>query len=138
MGKVQQHKRSAKEKRQDDASVPSTQATDKFEIYGEVEQCLPNTMFRIKVTDSQVEAMKDQILLGTLSGKMRLYRIRVMPGDIVKAYVSKYDLGKCKITYRSTNKNIIKEFSVRLFNSIFLFAAHKRSKQSCFSTSTRT
>lgn len=110
MGKVQQHKRSAKEKRQDDSTKSSNKSLDRFMIYGEVEKCLPNTMFQIKVTDSEVEAMKDKILLGTLSGKMRLYRIRVMPGDIVKAYVSKYDLDKCKITYRSTKKDIHKEF----------------------------
>lgn len=110
MGKVQQHKRSAKEKRQQDLPEKSAKSRDRFDIYGEVEQCLPNTMFKITVTDSEVEEMVGQTLLGTLSGKMRLYRIRVMPGDIVKAYVSKYDLGKCKITYRSTNKNIKKEF----------------------------
>ncbi len=110
MGKVQQHKQSAKEKRQDDSTAGKDQSKDRFMIYGEVEKCLPNTTFRIKVTDSQVEALEGKVLLGTLSGKMRLYRIRVMPGDIVKAYVSKYDLGKCKIIYRSTNKNIKKEF----------------------------
>jgi translation initiation factor IF-1 len=110
MGKVQQHKRSAKEKRQDDSTGAANQSTDRFMIYGEVEKCLPNTMFQIAVTDSEVEALKGKTLLGTLSGKMRLYRIRVMPGDIVKAYVSKYDLGKCKITYRSTKKDIRKEF----------------------------
>lgn len=110
MGKVQQHKRAAKEKRQVVSPTEKSQSGDRFMIYGEVEKCLPNTMFEIKVTDSEVEAMIGKILLGTLSGKMRLYRIRVMPGDIVKAYVSKYDLGKCKITYRSTNKNVRKEF----------------------------
>ncbi len=110
MGKVQQHKRSAKEKRQEDTTAGKSKSPDRFEIYGEVEKCLPNTMFRVRVTDSEVEAMEDKVLLGTLSGKMRLYRIQVMPGDIVKAYVSKYDLGKCKITYRSTKKNIKKDF----------------------------
>ena len=48
--------------------------------------------------------MKDKVLLATLTGKMRLYRIRVLPGDFIKGYVSKYDLSKCKITYRSTQK----------------------------------
>ncbi len=110
MGKVQQHKRAAKEKRQEERTVEKAQDRDKIQIYGEVEKCLPNTMFRVRVTDSQLEGLEDKVLLGTLSGKMRLYRIRVMPGDIVKAYVSKYDLGKCKITYRSTNKNIKKDF----------------------------
>lgn len=110
MGKVQQHKRQAKEKRQSERKQPQTKRQDRFMIYGEIEQCLPNTMFKIKVTDSEVEEMVGKEVLGTLSGKMRLYRIRVMPGDIIKGYITRYDLGKCKITYRSTNKNIKKEF----------------------------
>lgn len=102
MGKVQAHKRAAKAKRQVDLTSQKSEAADRFEIEGEVLQCLPNTMFRVEVTKSQVEPMIGKTLLGTLAGKMRLYRIRVMPGDVVKGYVSKYDLGKCKITYRST------------------------------------
>ncbi|MBD3249993.1 MAG: translation initiation factor IF-1 [Candidatus Pacebacteria bacterium] len=110
MGKVQQHKRAAKEKRQDKVGEASAESKDRFTVYGEVEQCLPNTMFRIRVTDSEVEEMIGRELLGTLTGKMRLYRIRVMPGDLIKGYVTKYDLGKCKITYRSTKKDIKKDF----------------------------
>lgn len=103
MGKVQEHKRSAKAKRQvDNTTVTAAGRDDRFEIEGIVEDCLPNTMFRIKVTNSPFLEMMDRILLGTLAGKMRLYRIRVMPGDLVKGYVTKYDLDKCKITYRQT------------------------------------
>ena len=102
MGKVQDHKRSAKAKRQVDVGVQKSDKLDRFDIEGIVEQCLPNTMFRVRVTDSAVTPMIGQELLGTLVGKMRLFRIRVMPGDIVRGYVSKYDLKKCKITYRST------------------------------------
>lgn len=102
MGKVQDHKRSAKARRQVDTTAEKSQHTDRFEIEGIVEACLPNTMFRVKVTGSEVTPMIGQELLGTLVGKMRLFRIRVMPGDVIKGYVSKYDLKKCKITYRST------------------------------------
>lgn len=102
MGKVQEHKRAAKAKRQVDFGQPQTQHQDRFDIEGVVEECLPNTMFRVKVTNSPFPEMQERILLGTLAGKMRLYRIRVLPGDLVKAYVTKYDLDKCKITYRST------------------------------------
>ena len=102
MGKVQDHKRSAKAKRQVDNTSQKSDRDDRFEIEGVVEECLPNTMFRIKITDSPVEQMRDRVLLGTLVGKMRLFRIRVMPGDQVRGYVSKYDLNKCKITFRST------------------------------------
>jgi translation initiation factor IF-1 len=105
MGKVQEHKRAAKARRQVDTTSQKTSRDDRFEVEGVVEECLPNTMFRVKVTESTVEQMVDKTLLGTLVGKMRLFRIRVLPGDQVKGYVTKYDLGKCKITYRSTKKS---------------------------------
>lgn len=105
MGKVQDHKRSAKAKRQVDTTTEKADKVDRFEIEGVVDECLPNTMFRISVTQSEVPQMVGRTLLGTLAGKMRLYRIRVMPGDGVKGYVSKYDLKKCKITYRSTKSD---------------------------------
>ncbi len=104
MGKVQDHKRAAKSKRQVDTTTRKADKADRFEVAGVVEECLPNTMFRIKVTESEVAQMVGRELLGTLVGKMRLFRIRVMPGDFIKGYVSKYDLGKCKITYRSVQK----------------------------------
>lgn len=106
MGKVQDHKRSAKAKRQVDTTTNKANKVDRFEVEGVVEDCLPNTMFKVEVTDSEVPQMVGRTLLGTLAGKMRLYRIRVMPGDLVKGYVSKYDLNKCKITYRSTKSKM--------------------------------
>lgn len=105
MGKVQDHKRAAKRRRQVDTTTKKAADPDKFEVEGVVLACLPNTMFRVEITDSPVKPLIGKTLLGTLVGKMRLYRIRVLPGDLVKGYVSKYDLGKCKITYRSTKNN---------------------------------
>jgi translation initiation factor IF-1 len=104
MGKVQDHKRAAKARRQADVGPSGDKRDDAFEIEGVVEECLPNTMFRVNVTSSAVPQLVGQMLLGTLAGKMRLFRIRVLPGDIVKGYVSKYDLKKCKITYRSVQR----------------------------------
>ena len=104
MGKVQAHKRAEKAKRQktfdyQHKDVPA----DCFAIEGVVDECLPNTMFRVQVkTCEDVPQMLDRVLTATLAGKMRLYRIRVLPGDQVRGYVSKYDLTKAKITYRST------------------------------------
>jgi translation initiation factor IF-1 len=106
MGKVQEHKRAAKARRQVDTTTQSSVKDDRFEIEGVVDECLPNTMFRIKVTQAQIPQMVGLELLGTLVGKMRLFRIRLLPGDSVKGYVSKYDLKKCKITYRSTKSNM--------------------------------
>jgi len=104
MGKVQEHKRVVKARRQSDVTSELTKSNDLFEIDGVVDECLPNTMFRVNITASPVPQLVGQQLLGTLAGKMRLFRIRVLPGDIVRGYVSKYDLKKCKITYRSTQK----------------------------------
>ncbi|MBQ6437764.1 translation initiation factor IF-1 [bacterium] len=73
-----------------------------FDFEGVVDDCLPNTSFRLTVTSCDLEPLVGKQLLATLAGKMRLYRIRVMPGDKVKGYLSKYDLTKAKITYRST------------------------------------
>jgi translation initiation factor IF-1 len=104
MGKVQDHKRSAKAKRQVDTTEQKADRSDRFEVVGVIEECLPNTMFRVKVVESDVPQMVERTLLGSLAGKMRLFRIRVLPGDMVKGYVSKYDLTKCKITYRTMKR----------------------------------
>jgi len=103
MGKVQAHKRAEKAKRQTNFDQNRKEVpADSFEIEGVVNECLPNTMFRVTVDTCVVAPMLGKVVIATLAGKMRLYRIRVMPGDRVRGYVSKYDLTKAKITYRST------------------------------------
>ena len=101
MGKVQEHKRAAKAKRQEDFTSEKSNREDRIEIGGVVTQCLPNTMFWVEITESAAPELVGRTLLGTLVGKMRLFRIRVLPGDQVKGFVSKYDIEKCKITYRA-------------------------------------
>ncbi len=64
-----------------------------IEIDGEVTECLPNTLFRVKLSN-------DHIVLCHLSGKMRLHFIRIMPGDRVKIEMTPYDPAKGRITYR--------------------------------------
>lgn len=64
-----------------------------FEIEGTVAECLPNTLFRVKLTDGR-------IILCHLSGKMRINFIRILPGDKVKVEMTPYDLTKGRITYR--------------------------------------
>lgn len=105
MGKVQDHKRAAKARRQVDTTSKKSDRADRFEVEGVVDECLPNTMFRVTVTESEVSQMVGKTLLGTLVGKMRLFRIRVLPGDTIRGYVTKYDLNKCKITYRSAKSS---------------------------------
>lgn len=64
-----------------------------IEVEGEVTECLPNTLFRVKLPNGH-------IVLCHLSGKMRLNFIRIMPGDRVKVEVTPYDSTKGRITYR--------------------------------------
>ena len=63
-------------------------------IQGTVTTALPNAMFKVK-TDSGHE------ILAQLSGKMRKYYIRIVPGDKVTVEMSPYDLTKGRITWRS-------------------------------------
>lgn len=62
-------------------------------IEGEVTEALPNTLFRVKIKDGRV-------LLCHLSGKMRIHRIHILPGDRVKLETTPYDDTKARITYR--------------------------------------
>ena len=72
---------------------------DIFEVEGEVLEVLPNMMFRVMVK-SGPEDLVGNMLLCTLAGKMRMYRIRVLLGDMIKAEVSKYDKTRGRITFR--------------------------------------
>jgi len=71
------------------------------QIEGIITEALPNTMFRVKLDEDAPENLSGQIILCTLSGKMRMYRIKVMPGDKVKCEVSRYDPKRGRITYRN-------------------------------------
>jgi translation initiation factor IF-1 len=64
-----------------------------IEVEGVVTEALPNTLFRVKLDDGR------QILCH-LAGKMRMYYIRVMPGDRVKVIMTPYDETKGRIVYR--------------------------------------
>ncbi len=68
---------------------------DKQQVDGEVLEALPNATFRVKLENS------DKILLCHLAGKMRMFRIRVLPGDIVKVELTPYDEAKGRIVYRN-------------------------------------
>ena len=61
---------------------------------GIVIEALPNATFRVELDGDK------QIIFCTLSGKMRMYRIRVLPGDRVKVEMTPYDEGKGRIVYR--------------------------------------
>lgn len=67
---------------------------DFIEITGEVLELLPAGAFRLKLENNKE-------ILGHLSGKMRMNKIRLLPGDKVKVELSPYDLTKGRIVYRS-------------------------------------
>lgn len=64
-----------------------------LEVKGVVMEALPNTLFRVKLDDAEEE------ILAYLSGKMRMYRIRVLVGDKVFVKLDSYG-GKGRITKR--------------------------------------
>ncbi len=72
----------------------SDQGTKQFiEMRGTVDELLPAAQFKITLEN-------DQVILGHLSGKMRMNHIRILPGDEVKVEMSPYDLTKGRIVYR--------------------------------------
>lgn len=63
------------------------------EVEGTVVEALPNAMFRVELDGGHK-------VLAHVSGKMRKYFIRILPGDRVKVELSAYDLTRGRITYR--------------------------------------
>ena len=60
---------------------------------GVVTEALSNAMFRVKLDNGH-------IVTAHISGKMRMFYIRLLPGDKVKLEMSPYDLTKARITFR--------------------------------------
>ena len=72
------------------------------EMEGMVTAALPNAMFRVRVDDTAPEEWRGKEILCTLSGKMRIYHIRVMPGDRARIQVTPYDDARGRIIFRFT------------------------------------
>jgi translation initiation factor IF-1 len=60
---------------------------------GIIEEALSNAMFRVRLEN-------DHQILATISGKMRMHYIRILPGDKVSVEMSPYDLSRGRIIYR--------------------------------------
>lgn len=60
---------------------------------GTIEEALSNAMFRVRLEN-------DHLIVATISGKMRMHYIRILPGDKVSVEMSPYDLTRGRITYR--------------------------------------
>ena len=55
---------------------------------------LPNATFRVKLDNGHV-------VLGHISGKMRMHYIRILPGDKVTVELTPYDLTRARIVFRA-------------------------------------
>ena len=66
---------------------------EKISLEGEVTEALPDARFRVKL-ENNIQ------VLAYVSGKMRKFFIRILPGDKVTVELSPYDMTKGRITYR--------------------------------------
>jgi translation initiation factor IF-1 len=84
-------------KRNSEAHLQELMAKDSIQMEGVVTEALPNTLFRV-----ELESREDPkpVVLTTLSGRMRLHRIRILPGDRVTVEMSPYDLTRGRISRR--------------------------------------
>ena len=67
---------------------------DAIQMQGEIVESLPNATFRVKLENGHV-------VLGYISGKMRMHYIRILPGDKVTVELTPYDLTKGRIIFRA-------------------------------------
>lgn len=68
---------------------------DVIVVSGKVTESLPNAMFRVEIEPT------NQVVLATISGKIRKNFVRIVVGDSVTVELSAYDLTRGRITYRS-------------------------------------
>ncbi len=66
---------------------------DEIEVEGKVTEALPNAMFKVEIDEKHE-------VLATLSGRIRMNFVRIVPGDKVKVVLSPYDLTRGRITWR--------------------------------------
>ena len=67
---------------------------DRLELEGVVTEALPNAMYRVSCESEGLE------VLATVSGRIRRFLIKILPGDRVTFEVSPYDPNRGRITYR--------------------------------------
>jgi len=89
-------------------------AEDKIEVDGTVVEALRNAVFRVEIAATQSAWLRrprdrspalrtpapSQVLLCTISGKIRKNYVKILVGDTVKVELSPYDLTKGRITFR--------------------------------------
>lgn len=73
--------------------TPPTTSKQFVELRGEVIELLPSANFRVRLENGNE-------ILAHLSGRMRMHRIKLLPGDNVQVQISPYDLTKGRIIFR--------------------------------------
>lgn len=69
---------------------------DAIRVEGVVREALPNAMFRVEISIGD----KKHEVLAHVSGKLRMYFIRILPGDQVTVEISPYDMERGRIVTR--------------------------------------
>ena len=64
-----------------------------IKLDGIIEEALSNAMFRVRLEN-------EHLIIATISGKMRMNYIKILPGDKVKDELTPYSLDKGRITFR--------------------------------------
>jgi len=72
---------------------------DVIEVEGKVLEALPGGKFKIKILNENWPEENREIT-GFISGKMRKFSIKILPGDKVKMELSPYDLSIGRIVFR--------------------------------------
>ena len=65
----------------------------KIRKFGSIIEALPSANFKVKLDDGKE-------ILAHLSGKLRIYHIKILPGDSVTVELSPYDEKRGRIVYR--------------------------------------
>jgi translation initiation factor IF-1 len=89
---MSRRQRPAPQKRDSGSGISSKE--DVIQMLGEVIENLPNATFRVKLENGHV-------VLGHISGKMRMHYIRILPGDKVTVELTPYDLSRARIVFRA-------------------------------------
>jgi translation initiation factor IF-1 len=70
---------------------------DQIEVEGVIKHLLPGSVFHVELT---TEGLEGVVVEAHLSGKMRMYYIRIVEGDRVQVTLSPDSIDKGRITYR--------------------------------------
>lgn len=87
------HVKPAKSSNHRPAPPSSNNKKDVIELEGRVVEVLPSTNFKVLLENNHE-------ILAHISGKIRMNKIRIMPGDHVRVELSPYDLSRGRIIYR--------------------------------------